>query len=118
MAGRFTRSPIFQKMDASGFRVLLSVVCHLPSFISLYLRLLKDTRVAVWRKAAFLAAVFYALSPLDFIPDRFATVFGIGYLDDVIVFIYATRWFITSAPRDVVAEHVQAIAEKDAASAP
>ena len=69
----------------------------------------------MWKKAVFLAAVFYAVSPLDFIPDRFATYFGFGYLDDVIVFVYATRWFIKTCPREVVAEHVNAIAEKSAA---
>lgn len=87
------------------FRFLL----HLPNFIKLYWRLLKDKRVPLFPKALLVAAIAYALSPLDLLPD--ITLPFIGVIDDILLLTLAVRYFIPLCPRNVVEEHVRLIDE-------
>jgi uncharacterized membrane protein YkvA (DUF1232 family) len=85
---------------------VLDVVLHLPSFIRLYWRLLKDRRVSFWPKALLVAAVAYVVLPFDLIPD---TIPLLGEIDDVVIFVAAARWFLQLCPPDVVREHARTI---------
>lgn len=79
---------------------------HLPDFVRLYWRLLRDRRVSIWPKALLVLAVLYVVSPIDLIPDFLPFV---GEVDDLIVIIAACRLFISLCPREVVRDHVQRI---------
>jgi uncharacterized membrane protein YkvA (DUF1232 family) len=87
------------------FRFLM----HLPNFIRLYWRLLKDRRVPLLPKVLLVGAIAYALSPLDLLPD--ITLPLIGVVDDVLLLTLAVRFFIPLCPRTVVEEHVRLIDE-------
>lgn len=85
---------------------IVRAVAHLPNFVKLYYRLLSDRRVPIMPKLMLVAAVAYAVSPLDLIPDMIPVV---GELDDLGVILFACRTFIQLCPRELVAEHVQMI---------
>ena len=87
------------------FRTLV----HLPNFVKLYSRLFKDKRVPLFPKALVVAAIAYALSPIDLLPDL--AIPGVGYIDDLAVVVLALRAFIPLCPRRVVEEHVELIDE-------
>ena len=79
---------------------------HLPHFVRLYWRLLRDRRVSVWPKALLVLSVLYVVSPVDLIPDAIPFV---GELDDLVVVIAACRLFMYMCPPEVVREHVRQI---------
>ena len=108
----FDANSLFNNRDAGSLRMLMSLLYHLPNFCKLFFRLLKDFRVASWKKIIFLAAVVYAVSPIDFLRDTFIPPFG--FVDDVVILFVAVRWFVGACPHQVIAEHVRAIAEEDA----
>ncbi len=62
-------------------RLLLSLV-HLPSFLKLFWRLLKDGRVGLTPKLLLLLIVAYVVMPVDLLPDFLP---GLGQLDDLIL---------------------------------
>ncbi len=74
----------------------------LPNLAKLVARLLRDPRIERREKTLALAAVGYAVSPLDLIPD---TIPGIGRLDDLFVLAAALRHLIRAAGPEIVAEH-------------
>lgn len=80
---------------------------HLPSFLRLFWRLLKDPRVGLAPKLLLLAMVVYVLMPVDFLPD-FLVPFG--QLDDIFVIFLGLRSFVRLCPQEAVREHVRAIA--------
>ena len=82
---------------------------HLPDFVRLYWRLLRDRRVSIWPKALLALAALYVVSPVDLIPDIMPFV---GEVDDIVVLVAACRLFIYLCPREVVRQHVQQIAAK------
>ena len=79
---------------------------HLPDFVRLYWRLLRDRRVSIWPKALLALSLFYVISPVDLLPD---TIPFVGEVDDLIVLIAACRLFIYLCPREVVQQHVEQI---------
>jgi len=81
---------------------------HLPKFARLYWALLLDARVSPVLKTVFLAGVGYALSPIDLIPGWVYPF--IGYVDDIVIFVATSRFFIKNAPEEVVLEHLERIA--------
>ena len=85
---------------------VLNVLFHLPNFIRLYWRLLRDRRVSVWPKALLVGALGYVVLPFDLIPDVIPFV---GEVDDVVIFLAAARWFLAWCPPAVVREHAAAI---------
>ncbi len=84
---------------------------HLPDFVRLYWRLLRDRRVSIWPKALLVFSLVYLVSPIDLLPD---TIPLVGEVDDLIVLITACRLFIYLCPRAVVRQHVQDIARRTA----
>ena len=80
---------------------------HLPNFLRLFWRLLKDPRVGLAPKLLLLAMVVYVLMPVDLLPD-FLVPFG--QLDDLFVIFLGLRSFVRLCPQEAVREHVRAIA--------
>jgi uncharacterized membrane protein YkvA (DUF1232 family) len=85
---------------------VLDVLFHLPSFVRLYWRLLRDPRVSIWPKALLVAALGYVVLPFDLIPDAIPLL---GEVDDVVILVAAARWFPQLCPPEVVREHAEAI---------
>jgi len=85
---------------------VLNVLIHLPNFIRLYWRLLRDGRVSVWPKALLVGALAYVVLPFDLIPDVIPFV---GEVDDIVILLAAARWFLAWCPPAVVREHASAI---------
>jgi uncharacterized membrane protein YkvA (DUF1232 family) len=82
------------------------ILLHLPSFVRLYWRLFRDSRVSILPKALLVGAVGYVVLPFDLLPDVIPFV---GRLDDLTVVLLAARWFIQWCPPEIVREHVRAI---------
>ena len=80
---------------------------HLPKFLKLFWRLLKDPRVGFGPKLLFLVVLAYVILPVDLLPDFLP---ALGQLDDLLVAFLGMKGFVRLCPRDVVREHVQAIA--------
>jgi len=87
----------------------LRFLIHLPNFVRLYWRLLKDKRVPLFPKALLIGAIVYAVSPIDLIPD--ISIPFVGVIDDLAFLALAFRFFIPLCPRVVVEEHVRLIDE-------
>lgn len=87
----------------------LRFLIHLPNFVRLYWRLFQDKRVPLFPKALLVAAVAYALSPIDLLSDFSLPI--IGVVDDIALVTLAVRYFIPLCPRNVVDEHVKLIDE-------
>jgi len=100
MTLRAGRLPRLSSFGVRGLQFLR----HLPQFVRLYWRLMRDPRVSVWPKALLVMGVLYVLSPLDLIPDF---IFGLGEVDDLIVLIALCRLFVYLCPPEVVREHVR-----------
>ena len=92
----------------SPFR-LLKFIYHLPSFVKLFWRLLKDPRVPAYKKAlpiiAGIICLGYVILPFDILPDPYPIL---GHIDDMtfVLFIMTPSiWiFIKICPKDVVKE--------------
>ena len=95
-------------------RLLLSLV-HLPNFFKLFWRLFKDGRVGIMPKLLLFAIAAYVILPVDLLPDIFP---GLGQLDDLLLVFLGLKGFIWLCPREVVREHVQAIAAEVSARRP
>ncbi len=63
--------------------------------------------MSLWPKLLLILVIAYVFMPLDLLPDFIA---GLGQLDDLIVIFLGLRGFVRLCPREVVREHVQAIA--------
>ena len=83
------------------------IIYHIPNFIKLCLRLLKDKRVPFYLKLLVYGAIAYVLSPYDLIPD-FLVPF-LGFFEDIIIGISCLIGLVKGSPPEVVAEHVKAI---------
>ncbi len=86
---------------------LLSLLYHLPNFLKLFWRLLKDPRVGLGPKLLLSLIAAYVFMPADILPDLVPVL---GQLDDILVVFLGLKGFIRLCPREIVAEHVQAIA--------
>ncbi len=80
---------------------------HLPSFLKLFWRLLKDRRVPLPPKLLLILLLAYVFAPVDLLPDFLA---GLGQIDDLVVIFLGLRAFVRLCPREVVRDHVHAIA--------
>jgi len=83
------------------------IVYHIPNFIKLSLRLLKDKRVPLYPKLLVYGAIAYILSPYDLIPD-FLVPF-LGFFEDIIIAILCLIGLVKLSPPEVVEGHVKAI---------
>jgi uncharacterized membrane protein YkvA (DUF1232 family) len=100
---RLGPTSIFQRL---GFAGVLQLLRHLPIFIKLFARLVKDPRVALAPKLILAAAFLYLIVPFDLLPDFIP---GIGQIDDLLVIVLAARLFLQLCPRDVVRAHIQSL---------
>jgi uncharacterized membrane protein YkvA (DUF1232 family) len=64
-------------------------------------RLLRDGRVPIQAKLAFLLPLVYVISPLDFIPDFFL---GIGQLDDLGILLIGMQLLQQLTPANILEE--------------
>ena len=76
-------------------------------------RLMMDRRVPLRTKLILPAALVYFISPFDLIHD---IVPILGRIDDVLVLILSLAFFLGTAPRDIVMEHVRGGRSGDGAS--
>ena len=90
-----------------GWSRFCQLLMHLPSFLKLFLRLVKDPRVGLVPKLVVLGVLAYVVLPIDLVPDF---VPGLGHLDDVVVLLAGLKLFLRLCPRAVVQEHVKSIA--------
>jgi uncharacterized membrane protein YkvA (DUF1232 family) len=88
---------------------LKRLVRDLPKQIKLTYSLLFDDRVPAVNKAAVMAALVLIVTPLVNLPEWVPVV---GEMDVLALLLVATRLFIATAPREVVAEHEQLIKER------
>jgi len=86
---------------------LARIIFHIPNFIKLSLRLLKDRQVPFFLKLLVYGAIAYIVSPYDLIPD-FLVPF-LGYFEDIIIGILCLVGLVKLSPPEVVAGHVKAI---------
>lgn len=83
------------------------ILFHIPNFIKLSLRLIKDKRVSFYLKLLVYAAILYIISPFDLLPD-FLLPF-LGFFEDLIILIFCLIGLVKFSPPEVIREHVQAI---------
>jgi uncharacterized membrane protein YkvA (DUF1232 family) len=83
------------------------IIYHIPNFIKLSVRLLKDKRVPFYLKLLVYGAAAYVISPFDLIPD-FLIPF-LSYFEDIIIAILCLVGLVELSPPEVVKEHVKAI---------
>lgn len=88
----------------------IDLVKQLPAYARLAWDLLRDPRVPAEQKLILGAVGAYVLFPFDVIPDFIP---GLGQVDDVAVVLLGLRWFIRSAPEEVVNEHLERIGRND-----
>ncbi|MDN9010984.1 YkvA family protein [Brevibacillus laterosporus] len=74
-----------------------------PDLFVLLARLLVDKRVATGAKAIAAVAVAYFISPVDLIPE--ALTGPVGYLDDIVLAVYALHKILSSTEQVIVQEH-------------
>ena len=74
----------------------------LPNMVRLCGNLLIDNRVPITEKALFAAAVVYAISPIDFIPDVFPFI---GQVDDIYLIALTLLRLLNYSDEEVVREH-------------
>jgi len=86
---------------------LARIIFHIPNFIKLSLRLLKDKRVPFYLKLLVYGAIAYILLPFDFLPD-FLIPF-LGFFEDIIIGILCLIALVKGSPPEVVETHVKAI---------
>jgi len=83
------------------------MITHLPKFVRVFYRLMKDHRVSVFVKAAPFLILLLMFTPpaieLDFVP-------GLGEIDWMLATYLALKLFVWLCPPDVVREHVGEIA--------
>ena len=89
-----------------GWRGFFQLLSHLPSFVKLFSRLIKDPRVAASPKLALAAILAYVVSPIDLLPDF---IIGVGQIDDLAVILGGLKLFLRLCPSEVVQEHLRAI---------
>ena len=90
-----------------GLRRFIQFVAHLPSFVKLFSRLVRDPRVSLSPKLILLAVLAYVILPVDLVPDF---LLGLGQVDDLLVIFLGLNLFLRLCPRAIVREHVQLIA--------
>jgi uncharacterized membrane protein YkvA (DUF1232 family) len=90
-----------------GWGGFFRLLRHLPSFLKLFFRLVKDSRVSPAAKLLLVGIVAYLILPTDLMPDFLPVM---GQLDDLAVILGGLKLFLRLCPADVVQQHVKAIA--------
>jgi len=90
-------------MDRRGwFEMTFEAALLVPNLIKLLVRLLRDQRVPMRRKALMGVVLLYVVSPIDLIPDF---IVGFGRLDDIILLSLAIDHLMTGSDQSIVEEH-------------
>ena len=101
MFQRLLRMQMFSPSRVGG------VITHLPQFVRVFYRLMKDERVSIFAKAVPFLILLMMLTPpaieLDFIPV-------LGEVDWLLAGFVALKLFVWLCPAEVVREHVAQIA--------
>lgn len=74
----------------------------LPDLFVLFVRLARDKRVPKEPKVVAGITLAYLISPIDIIPD---VIFGVGWVDDVVLAVYAIKRIIVDVDQEIVLEH-------------
>lgn len=74
----------------------------LPNMVRLLGSLITDNRVPVAEKALFAAAIVYAISPIDFLPDVFPFI---GQVDDLYLIALTLIRLVSRTDEAIVREH-------------
>lgn len=77
-------------------------VLALPDLFHLVVKLMMDPRVDKTSKAVLGAAIAWAVSPIDLLPDFLGPI---GMVDDLLVLALALDYMLDRTPRAVVSEH-------------
>ncbi len=110
-------NPFFFGGKGRGIFRFLRILLNLPNFIRLTMRLFRDERVPIYRKAILVVfevlAVVFAIAYLVY-PFDFDFIPIIGRFDDIcigaFVILVPGAWlFIKSCPEHIVKEHVEKI---------
>ncbi len=112
-------NPFFFGSSGRGIFRFLRIFLHFPNFIRLTMRLFRDERVPVYRKAILVVfeilagafAIAYLVYPIDLIFDFLPLA---GRFDDIVIgaliILLPGAWlFIKSCPEHIVREHVDKI---------
>ncbi len=90
-----------------GPRKVVQFVAHLPNFLRLFWRLLRDSRVPIGPKLLLVLVLAYVVGPMDILPDF---LLALGQIDDLLITYWGLWAFVRLCPKEVVREHVVAIA--------
>jgi uncharacterized membrane protein YkvA (DUF1232 family) len=101
---RITPGALWKRL---GLRGVIQLFAHLPSFVKLFSRLVKDSRVGLRPKLVLAGILAYVIFPTDLIPDFLPVL---GQVDDLVVIFLGLKLFLKLCPKEVVQEHVQSIA--------
>lgn len=82
-------------------RLVLDAVLMVPNLVKLVSRLLRDPRVPRRAKISLGLAAVYVASPIDLIPDKLPVI---GWVDDLLVLMFALDSLIDRAGPEVVSE--------------
>jgi len=99
--GRFHPASIYQ---------LLRFIRTIPFTLRLTWRLLKDRRVPLKIKCIPVGGLLYLIFPLDLLNDFLLPL--LGYMDDLLIIIFALNLFIRLSPPEVVREHIMELQDK------
>jgi uncharacterized membrane protein YkvA (DUF1232 family) len=83
-------------------RTLIGAIRSIPDYLRLLFGLFGDARVSLFDKGLVIAAILYAISPIDLIPDFIPVI---GQADDVFFLLLATQHLIANAGREVIEAH-------------
>lgn len=83
-------------------RTLVHAIASIPNYLRLLWGLFRDPRVVWFDKLLVVAAMAYAISPIDLIPDFIPVI---GQADDIFFLMLAVRHLIANAGYDVVISH-------------
>lgn len=83
-------------------RTLIGAIRSIPDYLRLLFGLFRDPRVRLFDKGLVVAAIAYALSPIDLIPDFIPII---GQADDVFFMLLAVQHLIANAGWDVIEDH-------------
>jgi uncharacterized membrane protein YkvA (DUF1232 family) len=89
-----------EKKEAKGR--MKNFIMFLPNMVRLCGGLLMDNRVPMTEKALFAAAIIYAISPIDFIPDIFPFI---GQIDDLYLISLTLLRLLNHTDEKVVRDH-------------
>lgn len=74
----------------------------LPDLFVLFVRLARDIRVSKQSKVVSGIVLAYLISPIDLIPDM---IFGLGWVDDVVLAVYALKRILLDTDQEILLEH-------------